>query len=82
MNRRQLKKAQRQIDREGFNAWADTPNGSARLQAIYQAVADVDDTLEAINGAIDDGDTDEAQRLIALGSDSLAEHIAELKGLL
>lgn len=82
MNRRQLKKAQRQIDREGFNAWADTPNGSARLQAIYQAVADVDDTLDAVRSAVFNDDNDEAMRLIHMGRESLAEHIVELKGLL
>lgn len=60
----------------------DAPNGSEQLQAWLQAVADASDSLEGISAAIADGDGDEAQRLIKLAHDSLAEHLEQLKGLL
>lgn len=62
-----------------FNAWADTPSGNARLIAFHDAVLDADNTLEAVDAAISDGDLAEASRLIMLGRESLADHLAELK---
>lgn len=59
-----------------------TPNGSTKLQAWYQAIADATDSLEAISAAIADGDGAEAQRLILLAHQSLTDHQTELKGLL
>lgn len=98
MNRRQAKKflnnfregranrtRRREIqsdDIKRFDAYAATPNGSARLVAFHDAVIDADDTLEAVDSAIADGDLDEARRLIALGRESLADRITELKELL
>jgi hypothetical protein len=69
-------------DKRKFDAYARTPNGSARLIAFHDAVADADDTLAAIMAALGDGDVDEARTLAKLGRESLAGHIAELKGLL
>lgn len=65
-----------------FDLWAATPNGNARLVAFHDAVIDADDTLEAVLSALDDGDGDEARRLLALGRESLAPRIKELKELL
>lgn len=53
-----------------------------RIESFYQALDDADDTLQAADNALDDGHTDEAQRLIAIGRESLAGHIQRLKGLL
>lgn len=69
-------------DIKRFDAYAETPNGSARLVAFHDAVSDADDTLEAVDSAIADGDLQEARRLIALGRESLADRIDELKELL
>lgn len=69
-------------DAASFDAYAATPNGSARLIAFHDAVSDADDTLESVSIAILDGDLAEASRLIALGRESLQEHITELKGML
>lgn len=60
----------------------DVPNGSTKLQALYQALDDADDTLQAASRAIRAGDHSEALHLLALGRSSIADHIEELKGLL
>lgn len=73
MNQRQRKKARKT---------ADTPRGSLRVQAFYQALADADDTLEAAARAIYEDDPSHAARLIESGRESIAEHIETLKGLL
>lgn len=65
-----------------FNQWAATPHGNERLVAFHDAVIDADDTLEAVNAAILDGDYAQASHLIALGRESLAGRIQELKGML
>lgn len=70
------------IDAVRFDLWAARPNGSQRLQAIHQCVLDAADSLEAVCRALDDGDTEEAKRLLALAHDSLSDHLNELKGLL
>ena len=82
MNARQIKKAIRQLDQRTFDAWADTPNGSARLQAIYQSVDDMDDSLQGIASAVYDGHQQEALALIQLARASISDHIETLKGLL
>lgn len=69
-------------DAARFDAYASTPNGSARLVAFHDAAVDADDTLEAVDRAIVDGDLEEARHLVALGRESLSERIAELKELL
>lgn len=70
------------MEKLSFDSWADTPSGNARLVAFHDAVADADDTLEAVDRAICDGDLAEASKLIALGRESLAERLTELKELL
>lgn len=65
-----------------FDLWAATPNGNARLVAFHDAVIDADDTLEAVLRALDDGDGDEARRLLGYGRESLKSRIEELKGML
>ena len=99
MNRRQLKKAFKQMaalpggrdallalvadkDAREFEDWADQPNGSARLQAIYQAVSDCADTMTGAARALDDDDTCEALNLLALGFESTREHMEQLERLL
>lgn len=70
------------LDRLRFRLYEATPNGSTKLQAIYQTVDDAADSFEAIVRALDDGDTDEARRLALLGLASLDEHATTLKGLM
>lgn len=70
------------LDGQIFNGWVEAPNGAARLVAFHDAVSDADDTLEAVDRAICDGDLAEASKLIALGRESLAERLTELKDLL
>jgi len=65
-----------------MDAYAETGNGSARLVAFHDAVIDADDTLQAVDAALDEGDVDEARKLLQLGRDSLADRITELKELL
>jgi hypothetical protein len=69
-------------DADRFDAYAATPNGSARLVAFHDAVLDADDTLEAVDRAIADDDLAEARRLIDLGRESLKDRLTELKDLL
>jgi hypothetical protein len=80
--RDQLRAMLQEKDTKAFDAWAETPNGSARLQMIYQAVDDTSDTLLAVGHALVDRDYNEARKLVALGIDSLHEHVTILKGLL
>lgn len=82
MIRRWLYRLLEKAERLSFNSWADTPSGNARLIAFHDAVSDADDTLEAVDRAICDGDLAEASKLIALGRESLKDRIAELKELL
>lgn len=70
------------MDRMRWKYWLRFNNGSDQLRQAYEAVADTDDTLQAIGSAIRDGDKYEALRLIELGRESLAEHATTLKGLL
>lgn len=70
------------IDRLRWAFWLRFNNGSAQLHAAYEAVDDVNDCLEAIASAIEDGDGDEALRLIEISKQSISDHIQTLKGLL
>lgn len=70
------------LDTERFESYADSGNGSARLVAFHDAVVDAEDTLQAVERAIEDDDLTEALQLLALGRESLAERLKELKGLL
>lgn len=70
------------LDNERMDAYAETGNGSARLVAFHDAVIDADDTMQAADAALDEGDVDEARKLLQLGRESLADRITELKELL
>ncbi len=75
----------RWLDNERFARWLrdpDAPNTSPKLLAIYQAIDDTDDTLQAVDKAIAERDYDEARRLVELGRASIKEHITELRELL
>jgi hypothetical protein len=69
-------------DAANFDAYAATPNGSARLVAFHDAVIDADDTLQSVARAIRAEHYGEAMTLLRLGRESLAERITELKDLL
>jgi hypothetical protein len=58
------------IDGRRFDKFTETPNGAARLIAFHDAVLDADDTLEAVDKSICEGDLAQASRLIALGRES------------
>lgn len=70
------------LDTERFESYADSGNGSARLVAFHDAVLDAEDTMLAVDAALDEGYVDEARKLLDMGRESLAERLAELKGLL
>lgn len=69
-------------DRLRYEWWALTPNGARELVANYEAVDDACDTMKAALTALEDGDTDEAQKLLVLGIESTHGHIETLKGLM
>lgn len=80
-SRDQLVQAMQLRDRETFRALR-APNGCVELVAFYDAVVDADDTLEAVDRAIVDGDLEQARALLELGRESLVERINELRELL
>lgn len=75
-------KLARALDAVTYWSWKRFQNGNEQLHAFYQAVSDTDDSLDAINSAVQDGDCDEALRLIKAARESLTEHIEMLRGLL
>lgn len=70
------------LDRMRWQWWLRFNNGSGQLQSAYEAVDDVADCLDVIASAVEDGDGDEALRLIKISHERIADHVATLKGLL
>ena len=62
--------------------WKRFQNGNEELQTIMQTVLDVDDSLDAIDSALQDGDISAALRLVNISRESLREHVDTLRGLL
>jgi hypothetical protein len=56
--------------------------GNGRVHQMYQAVADVDDSLTSIEDAIRDGDHAEALQLLNHSRESIKAHVETLRGLL
>lgn len=69
-------------DRLRFAWFSATPNGARELVANYEAVDDACDTMKAALAALEDGDTEEAAKLLELGIESTHGHIETLKGLM
>lgn len=70
------------FDRLRFEWYQATPNGCEELVATYQAIDDAADSMKAALRALEDGDTEEAEKLLVLGIESTHGHIETLKGLL
>ena len=69
-------------DRMRFAFWSATPNGARELVATYEAIDDACDSMKAALAAIEDGDVEEAAKLLVLGIESTHGHIETLKGLM
>jgi len=72
----------RTIDAFLFWIWKRFQNGSEELQTAYQTVLDTEDSLDAIQQAIQDADYSSALTLINSSRESLQEHIETLRDLL
>lgn len=70
------------VDDLKYRYWKRFQNGSEELQLALQTVVDTEDSLDAIEQAMQDGDISEALRLIKIARESLTEHIDTLRGLL
>lgn len=65
-----------------YRFWKRFQNGSADLHAALTAVLDAQDSLDAIDSAIQDGDYSAALRLINISRESLKEHIETFRGIM
>ena len=72
----------RWIDELKYRYWKRFQNGSDELQLALQTVVDTEDSLDAIEQAMQDGDISEALRLVNISRESLREHVDTLRGLL
>jgi hypothetical protein len=70
------------LDEARYWFWKRFQNGSVELQLALQTVVDTEDSLDAIEAAMQDGDISEALRLINIARESLTEHVESLRGLL
>jgi hypothetical protein len=70
------------LDDLKYRYWKQFQNGSTELQLALQTVVDTEDSLDAIEQAMQDGDISEALRLVNISRESLREHVDTLRGLL